>query len=396
MPISKQEHTERRSRLARALEAAGLAGAVIVSRGGATLDRYGDVMYLTGHYQSYSYLPDWPGLFSGRAHTALVLGADGRSTLCLSAPEYDEDKVDAGDIRCTEDFIATIAGAIGDLQLDQGNIGFIGADVLLIHYWRLLAARTRCEAWRPCDELLAQLRAVKSGAELAIVREAAAVHRRAMTLTLNSIDAGRTEAEIAAILSGAITAEGCTTYFTSISSGQITGRWASDSLPGYSRRRLKAGDLFRMDSAIVHQGYLSDFGRSVVVGTPSDRQQRLLDVVHAGLDAFIAGVRPGLAVRDVAAAADAGLRAAGVVSDFSTADAITSRFPVHWGHGLGLGWERPWLTASETMMLQPGMVLAVERALSMAGVGTAAAEQNLVVTDTGAEVLTETQDHRWH
>ena len=70
-------------------------------------------------------------------------------------------------------------------------------------------------------------------------------------------------------------------------------------------------------------------------------------------------------------------------------------YPAHWGHGLGLGWERPWLVSSEPLSLEPGMVLAVERAISLDGVGTVAAEQNLLLTETGAELLTAGPCGRW-
>src|SRR6202044_1741167 len=123
------------------LDGAGLPGAVVVSRGGSTLDRFADVFYLTGHYQSYSYLPDEPGLFSGRAHTAIVVSTTGRAALCVSVPEYDPKTVVADDIRWGDDFAATIAGAMGSLGLDSGNIGLVGSDVLSLKLSRALAER---------------------------------------------------------------------------------------------------------------------------------------------------------------------------------------------------------------------------------------------------------------
>ncbi len=60
----------------------------------------------------------------------------------------------------------------------------------------------------------------------------------------------------------------------------------------------------------------------------------------------------------------------------------------HRGHGLGPGWERPWLVSSAPLTIQEGMVLAMERAVTLAGAGTVAAEQNLIVTGSGAELLT--------
>jgi Xaa-Pro dipeptidase len=158
---------------------------------------------------------------------------------------------------------------------------------------------------------------------------------------------------------------------------------------------LESGDLLRFDSGIVLNGYLSDFGRAAVVGEPDDGQLRLLDVLHGGLEAAISAVRPGARVADVVAAGEAALADAGVISQDDGSGRILSSFPVHWGHGLGLGWERPYLTAGEEMRIETGMYLAIERALTLPGVGTAAAEQTLLVASHGADVLTAGPSGFW-
>ena len=85
----------------------------------------------------------------------------------------------------------------------------------------------------------------------------------------------------------------------------------------------------------------------------------------------------------------------GVTSGEPRPGMIVASYPAHWGHALGLGWERPWMTAGETLIIQPGMYLAIERALTLAGVGTVAAEQNLLVGEQGIEILTEGPGGRW-
>ena len=48
----------------------------------------------------------------------------------------------------------------------------------------------------------------------------------------------------------------------------------------------------------------------------------------------------------------------------------------------------PGSTENEPLSFAPGMVIAVERALTLPGVGTAAAEQNILVGESGIELLT--------
>src|SRR5437870_148858 len=150
--IAGSEYAERRRRLAALAEREGLDGVLVVSRGGSTFDRYADALYLTGHYQSYSYLPDAPNLFSARAHTALVLAADATNVLCVSVPELDRDRVNADEVRHGADFAATLTGAVDDLRLDGKRLGLIGADVLPVRYWRQITDRLPAVAWTDCDE----------------------------------------------------------------------------------------------------------------------------------------------------------------------------------------------------------------------------------------------------
>jgi Xaa-Pro aminopeptidase len=74
---------------------------------------------------------------------------------------------------------------------------------------------------------------------------------------------------------------------------------------------------------------------------------------------------------------------------------ITGSYPVLWGHGLGLGFERPWLISGEDLTIEEGMYLAVEKFLSLENIGTAAAEQNLLVGADGVEVLTDSKEGLW-
>jgi Xaa-Pro dipeptidase len=395
MTIEKQEYRSRQQTFAASLDHSGLGGAVVVSRGGSTLDRYANVLYLTGHYQSYSYLPDAPGLFSGRAHTALVMSASGRAILCTSVPEYDEGSVFADDVRCTDDFAATIAGATASLGLDRGPLGLIGADVLPFTVSRKLASLMPSITWRDCEDLLLTQRRSKSAAERDIIRRAAAIHTACLESMKSLAIPGHTEADLIAEFGRLALKNGAGLYFTSLASGPKIARWASCALPGFGVRRLAEGDLVRFDMGIVVEGYLSDFGRTLVIGEPTAEQRRLLDTLHLGIDAVLAAVKPGRSVRDVVTDGEKALRDAGVTANDQGRGTIHASFPVHWGHGLGLGWERPWITETETLSIEPWMYLAIERALTATGIGTAAAEQTVLVAESGIEILSECANGRW-
>ncbi|MBY6120400.1 M24 family metallopeptidase [Mameliella alba] len=393
--IARKEILQRQTRFADAIGAASLPGAVVFSRGGATLDRYGDIYYLTRHYQVYGYLPETPNLFSGRAHSALVINSQGDSILCPAVEEYDQETVVAGSIRCEGDFAATVAGAMQDLGLGGGPVGLVGADVLPVLQDRRIRDRLPGLDWRDCDELLHAQRRIKSPSEQAIIRRAVATHAKALHKINKTIQPGLTEADLIANFADEIIRVGGGLYFAAISSGPRIADWCTQGLPGYSRRELQSGDMVRFDTGIILDGYLSDFGHTLVAGPSNEDQRRLIDTVQTAVDRMIEAIRPGRRVAEAVADGEKALIGLGVQNEPGRAGTIHSSFPAHWGHGLGMGWERPMLTADDQTLIEPGMYLAVERTLTMEGVGTAAAEQTLLVTENGTEVLSEGPAGRW-
>ena len=395
MSIEPSEYRERQRRFAGRVAAAGMDAAVVISRGGGTFDRFANVFYLSGHYQSYAYLPETPGLFSGRSHTALVMSASGQAVLCVSVPDIATGSVTADEIRYGDDFAVTVAQACRDLGARAGRLAVVGADVMPAQLWLRLRELLGVELLHDLEEELAALRRIKSPAELSLVRAAAATGRRALTAFLTTLRPGATEAEAVAAAVATAVAEGAGIYFAAVSSGPGSGHYAAKPLPGYGTRRLRTGDLVRVDLGIVLDGYLCDFGRPAVVGAPSADQERLRETLTRALDLVIDSVAPGMATAELVAVGDAALAAAGVGSRPGQPGGMHASYPAHWGHGLGLGWERPWLVSSEPLTIQEGMVLAIERAITLADVGTVAAEQNLIVTGSGAELLTAGPAGRW-
>ncbi len=397
MRIEAGEFRARQKNFAATLIAAGLDGAIVVSRGGSTLDRYANVLYLTGHYQHYSYLPESPPIFSGRAHNCLVIDAEGGNVLCVAVPEVDEANVVADRIAHSDRWVETVAVAINDLGLTHSKLGLVGGDVLPANQWDLLKQELPAVRWSDVEPMLNELRRIKSPAEQALIREACRINRQAVTAFFAAARPGAMEADCAADALDVIARHGSGFYYAAVSSGPHAWRWMTSPLPGWSRRQLEAGDLLRLDLASVFEGYLSDFGRTIVVGaTPSDDQRMLLDALHQSIDCAIDAVRSGALVRDIVAAGEQSLEDAGVLTgDVAEPGVMHASYPAHWGHCLGLGWEEPWMVAGSEAAIEPGMYVAIERALSLDGVGTVAAEQDLLVGEHATEVLTEGSDGRW-
>jgi Xaa-Pro aminopeptidase len=157
------------------------------------------------------------------------------------------------------------------------------------------------------------------------------------------------------------------------------------ALPHYraGARQLAAGDLLVLDFGGVLDGYCCDLTRTVSIGPPSADARRLYDAVHAAQQAAIAAVRPGIEASEVDAAARTVLAAEGLGAAFGHGT----------GHGLGLEvHEEPRVSQRRDDMprvtLAPGMVFTIEPGAYLPGFGGVRIEDDVLVTETGCEVLT--------
>jgi Xaa-Pro aminopeptidase len=141
-----------------------------------------------------------------------------------------------------------------------------------------------------------------------------------------------------------------------------------------------------LDFGGVLDGYCVDLTRTVSVGRPGTEASRLHQAVVEAQAAAMAAVRPGVAAWTVDAAARAVLHRHG----------LGERFSHGTGHGLGLELhERPRITrrrpdasGDPEALLVPGMVFTVEPGLYLPGWGGVRIEDDLLVTETGFELLT--------
>jgi Xaa-Pro aminopeptidase len=236
------------------------------------------------------------------------------------------------------------------------------------------------------------LRRIKSPAEQRLLRAAGRLGARAMAAALDAAVPGSSEADVAATLIERVVREGGAVYDVMLSSGAASatlgpaGGMAGKA--GWTNRRLAAGDLLRIDAYGSVAGYLFDFARSVVVGTAaSDEQRELIDALRESVMAGIDALRPGAPLSEVVRACEDTLAA--------SAHARRHGVPAHlmggfWGHGLGLAFEPPWIGPDSRELVEPGLCLAIERRAAVAGLGGAQYEDDVLIGEDGAELLTIT------
>jgi Xaa-Pro aminopeptidase len=130
----------------------------------------------------------------------------------------------------------------------------------------------------------------------------------------------------------------------------------------------------------------------------TDGQREVLEASIGVVEHIIDGMRPGVACgelfdRGAEWLSEHGFEVPGAESTEGVA-MLGQSYP-SFGHSLGLAWENPSLVPREEAVLEPNMVMAVEAEVGRPGAGTGAFEHDVLVTETGVEILTERAANVW-
>lgn len=398
--VSPAEYAERRTRLRAATAERGLDGLLVVSRGANGADWGADIVYLTNHYSAFPQIPDRPGKWSGRGYSGLVMptGADG--TLVVEIPDWREDLVQIEDVQVSLDLWAGLARALDHRGLGAAHVGLIGRESLpYIAVDRIREALPDVRfSW--ADDLIEELRRIKSPAEIELVREATRVGSEMVEAFVQAAIPGATEADcvLAALQRGI--PQGAFPLDIPVVSGEHVDHFQWDRMPSWNwTRPLEPGDMIHPDMYGTVNGYFYDMVRTTVAGRKAtDAQREVLEASVAVVEHIVAAIRPGVACGDLfdrgaAWLADQGFQAPGAAESEGVA-MLGQAYP-SFGHSLGLAWENPSIVPGETAVLEAGMVMAVEAQVGRPGAGTGAFEHNVLVTADGVDVLTTHVQNVW-
>jgi Xaa-Pro aminopeptidase len=235
--------------------------------------------------------------------------------------------------------------------------------------------------WLGSGPLVEPLRVRKDPAELATLRRAGALLSDVANRLAEWVRVGRSERDVAADIDRALRQAGFTrpAFETIVASGPNSA--LPHARPG--SRAVAAGDLVVLDFGGVLDGYCVDLTRVAAVGRVGPKLEALYEAVRAAHAAALGTIRAGVPAEHVDRAARQVLEDKGLGAAF-----------VHGtGHGLGLEvHEAPRVSrlSPPEEVLEAGMVCTVEPGAYVPGLGGARLEDDVVVTDTGAELITTT------
>ncbi|MBN1358739.1 aminopeptidase P family protein [Candidatus Bathyarchaeota archaeon] len=317
--------------------------------------------------------------FSGAS--ALLIPENGENTVYVYGVNYAQAKAELAEVKVElvergENLIDKIAKQAKAFKIEK-----LAVDSLTIESWRALTKSLGSEKTLATDpNFIRDLRKVKDAKEIELMRKAAELTSEGMRAARETLAAGMREYEVAAEIEYAMRKQGCygTAFDTIVASG------VSSAFPhgGCSDRKIRKGDLVVVDVGATYKSYRSDMTRTFTAGKPSEKQEKLYQVVKTAQEKAFEAVKPNVKAADVDATARKII-----------ADAGYGEYFVHnLGHGVGLEiHEPPTLSPDSKDVLAEGNVVTVEPGVYLVGYGGIRLEDTLLLQRKGAEKLTEGQ-----
>jgi Xaa-Pro aminopeptidase len=239
--------------------------------------------------------------------------------------------------------------------------------------------------------VIGALRCRKTPGEVARIRAAVETTRQVYELTFDHLKPGMSEIEIAAFMHGKVDGLG------------LQLAWNRDHCPtvnagpdspvghvGAGEYRIERGQLLHFDFGIQQKGFCSDIQRMVYFLAPGESQppdpvQRGFRTAASALQAAVKAMKPGVRGIDVDAAARETVVGAGYPEYKHATGHHLGRLAHDGGGILGPAWER--YGDTPYVPLEAGHVYAVELGLAVLGYGYIGLEEDVLVTEDGAEFL---------
>ncbi len=223
------------------------------------------------------------------------------------------------------------------------------------------------------DDILIELRKVKSENELALMRRAFEISEKALEAVLNHIKPGMEEVQVVGIAQETMYRlgaeyEGHPLYV-------LSGRNSANAIGRPTHKKLEGGEIVQLNIGARVGGYSSSVGRPIVLGHMPDGLRPFL---QTGLDAAnktMEAMRAGVPARDVAL----------TVQDFIKGRGYGDSILYGPCHGIGLmECEHPWIETNSDYLLQENYTFQVDSFLYTQSYG-ARWEDGVRVTRDGVE-----------
>jgi Xaa-Pro dipeptidase len=313
-------------------------------------------------------------------HATCIVTVDGRISMVAIDMEANTVKAHAGvaDLRVyrefTDDPMDKLAETLKDLKLARAKIG-IEMEFLPAKDFANLQKHLPAVKWVAGDAIFNKTRQVKTAKELALLRSLSKLTDKAIGDTLRQAKVGMSEMDLAGALLSSLFAGGAENYKLMIIA---SGERSQFPNVGPTKRKLRTGDLIRMEIFGQKNGYLAGICRTAVVGEATPEQYKiwsnLIECKYLVMDL----IRPGASCPEIYRR---------FLEKFSELGFEPISFVAH-GIGLHLH-EEPYMGRYGNETVEEGMVGAFEPLVYIPGRFGMQNKDMFCVTESGCELLSD-------
>ncbi len=258
-----------------------------------------------------------------------------------------------------------------------------------IRTWKQLVAQLPRARWVDGSGVVEQARLIKSEAEIGYIRQGAKAAMEGMKAAIAAIERGKTENDLAAEVYGATLRHG--SEYPGSPPYVVSGERSGLPHGTWEGRVLRDGDIIFLEHSGCIKRYSAAMMRTCFLGDPPDVVKRTADIILQGIQKAIDTIRPGVTSGEVDAACRQTILNAGF-NDYTheTGYSIGVAYPPGWNESHIMN-----LHPGDDTVLVPNMVFHLVPSLIIPEMnGHVGFSDTVVVTETGREVLTNTEVER--
>lgn len=281
-------------------------------------------------------------------------------------------------VESNQQAIALLADMLQDMGLGEGRLG-IEKTYLPVVYWEELVERVPRAEFVDASNVFEYARLVKTPTEIELFRLAAYYTDKAIQTAFALAKPGDTEKAIASQMQAIVLRLGASELgYAHIHSGahaNVIHAWPMG-------KPLEPGEVVHVDFGGIFGGYCTDVSRNAIVNRADPDQEAIYRRLWEIEQLVFEHIRPGTVAGELFDIAQRAFEEAGLLYPWGT-----------FGHSLGLRVHEGFhISHGSDVVLEPGMVIAIEPTHVEQGKARYHLEDNLLITEDGVELLSNFMD----
>lgn len=293
------------------------------------------------------------------------------------------------------DHVSDLFSGSFTVAVEDGYSWYLPEGTITHEEYQMLEARLPAATIKNLTEPIDLHMLIKEPRQIELMRQASAICDAAQITVQNDLKIGQSEIQIAGLAEGALREHGSEFAWT-FTGGQEIGSgprsWTGACTPP-THKIVQKGEAIVLDLHGMYGMMLGDVSHNAVLGKPTDDQLRLMDAYVQSCEYLLSTLRPGRTIGD----------AAKDIRDFTVKNGW-GKIVRGFGHGIG-HFGNEWFpsftdvpmryVSDPEIVLEPGFMEVMALTCNLPGVGGFRFERPVVITESGAEILSTTDITPW-